>query len=202
MESSSGNTPGLLSVNFVSWIWSGNSPGVWLSNPEICWHEKSSALWVIQVNFHYCVPFVISTSLRNPSLLPELCAVQDGCLYRPLSKGNLGFSDSQNLLFYSFLTGCCPCSHVPPAGRAGEWLPRELLIIVINALSVTKFHQSSPIHQSQTILLCTPFLPFCLHTHKYGRYLCDGWTRWKLCEFGMKMCFWEVRGPIDAWLSP
>lgn len=48
---------------------------------------------------------------------------------------------------------------VPPAGRAGKWLPREPLIIVINALSCTQFHQSSPTHQSQTIVLCTPFFP-------------------------------------------
>lgn len=99
---------------------------------------------------------------------PELCAVRDGCRYHPLSKGNLSFLNSQNLLFCSFLTQCCPCCPVPPAGRAGKWLSRESLIMVINALSFTKFHQSSPIHRSQTIVLCIPIFPFCLHKHKYS----------------------------------
>lgn len=113
-------------------------------------------------------PFVVSILPRNPSLLSELCAVQDGCRYHPLSRGNLSFLNSQNLLFCSFLTQCCPDSPVPPAGRAGRWLPREPLIMEIDALSFSKFQQSSPIQQSQTTALCTPFSPFCLHKHKHG----------------------------------
>lgn len=65
------------------------------------------------MHFHYCCSFVIPTLPRNPSLVPELCAVQDGCFYHPLSKGNPSFLNSQNLLFCSFLTQgvpACPSS--------------------------------------------------------------------------------------------
>lgn len=53
-----------------------------------------------------------------------------------------------------------------PAGRAGERLPREPFIMVINALCFTKFHQSSRPHQSKTIILYAFFFfSFCMNIY-------------------------------------
>lgn len=193
MEPSLGNTAGFLSVNFVSWIWSGNLPGVWLFNRGICWHEKPSALWVFQVHFHYF----------SPLLSPHCAGIRHCCLNYVLFRTGAGTTHSAGATSASWThrTYCSVPSSpsaVPTAlalqlGGQGDdslgshWSWKQTLWVLVSS---SKVHLHTKVKQ---LLSVHPFLhSVCINTNTAhessqtpGVYAMDDHD--KNCDF----CLWR-----------
>lgn len=103
----------------------------------ICWHEKSSAHWVIQVPFYNLLSFLplflLPHSTRIHHSLWIMCCL-GLMLIPPTQGGQPPLLQLTEPIVLSLSYPALSLQPYTPAGRAGKWLPREPFIRVINAL--------------------------------------------------------------------